>query len=331
MVKLTVICPFYNEEKYIAQCMDSIVKQDFPQNELQVLLVDGGSSDRSRSIAEEYCAKYSFLRVLDNPDRIVPAAMNLAIDQAQGDVILRLDMHASYAPNYFSALVSRLEELHAENVGCPWETDVLNKTPISLAIREVLRNRLGVGNATFRLGSQEVKEVDTVPFGCFPQSVFEKYGKYDVRLVRNQDIEFNKRIARNGGKIYLVPDTSCTYYARETYSALAKNNFLNGKWNIWTVFYTKAFRSLSLRHFVPLLFLCSLILPLLLGLYVPQLVGISALSLGLYFCCVSVEVGRLCVRKHLNFIYLLIAFVTLHISYGVGSLVGILSLPFLKR
>ena len=131
-------------------------------------------------------------------------------------------------------------------MGTVCKTDVLNKTPKTLAIREVLGNKFGVGNSTFRTGITEEQDVDTVPFGCWRREVFEKYGLYDVRLVRNQDIELNKRIKRGGGKIYILPDTYCTYLARETWSALAKNNYGNGKWNILTVWYTKMFSSLSI-------------------------------------------------------------------------------------
>lgn len=331
MIKLSVICPFYNEERYVRQCVEGILSQDYPLQETEVFFVDGRSTDRSRELLEAYAAQYPFIHILDNPQRIVPVAMNLALERAQGEVVIRLDMHATYAPNYFSALTRRLAELSADNVGCPVQTDVLRKTPRSLAIREVLCNRLGVGDSLFRLGVQEVREVDTVPFGCFPRSVFERFGKYDERLVRNQDIELNKRILRGGGKIYLVPDTSCTYYARENFSALAKNNFLNGKWNLLTVYYTRELRSLSLRHFIPLLFLLSWTLPLLLGILFSPFVWLAFLSLGLYFIVISFESLKLSFQKRLNFLYLHLSFFILHCSYGFGSLMGLLSFPFLRR
>lgn len=243
---------------------------------------------------------------------------------------MRLDAHASYQPDYFSVLVNGLKKLGAENVGTVCHTDVLNKTPKTLAIREVLSNKLGVGNSAFRTGISEVKEVDTVPFGCWPKSVFEHYGKYDVRLVRNQDIELNKRIKRNGGRIYILPDTYCTYLARETYHALAKNNYGNGKWNILTVFYTKTFSSLSLRHFIPLLFVLSLIVPPLLSLLWFPFIWLTVASLIAYLTLVSIVSSRLAKEKGLSFTRLVITFFVLHLSYGWGSLVGILTLPFIK-
>lgn len=327
---LSVICPIYNEEKYIGQFLDSLLKQDYPKDDLEILLVDGMSKDKTRDIVAGYTAQYPFIRLIDNPDKIVPYAMNRGIEAAKGDIIMRLDAHASYQPDYFSVLVNGLRRLKADNVGTVCKTDVLNKTPKTLAIREVLGNKFGVGNSTFRTGIDREQEVETVPFGCWPREVFEKYGKYDVRLVRNQDIELNKRIIRGGGKIYILPDTYCTYLARETWHALAKNNYGNGKWNILTVYYTKTFSSLSLRHFIPLLFLLSLIVPLLLAFIWWPFALVAAASLLAYTGLLSVVSLKLSIQKNLNFFYLLITFFVLHLSYGWGSLMGILKLPFLR-
>lgn len=326
---LSVICPIYNEEKYIAECIDSILEQDYPKDDLEVLFVDGMSTDRTREIVSGYIAKYPYIQLLDNPERIVPYAMNRGIKSCRGDVVIRLDAHATYASNYFSELVGSLNRLGADNVGCVCKTDVMNKTPKTLAIREVLSNKFGVGNSIFRTGIDKEQEVDTVPFGCWRRDVFDKYGLYDVRLVRNQDIELNKRIIRGGGKIYIVPGTYCIYLARETYGKLAKNNYGNGKWNILTVCYTKQLKSLSLRHFIPLLFVLSLIIPNLLAFFWSPMVLISLLSLFAYTGLLGSVSLKLSIDKRLSFGYLLRTFIVLHLSYGWGSLVGILKLPFL--
>lgn len=328
---LSVIIPIYNEEKYIAKCLDSILEQDYPKEDMELLLCDGMSKDRTREIISKYQGKYPWIQLLDNSKRIAPCAMNVGIEAAKGDIIMRLDAHASYQPDYFSVLVGGIKRLHADNVGTVCKTDVLNKTPKTLAIREVLGNKFGVGNSAFRTGIDKEQEVETVPFGCWPREVFEKYGKYDERLVRNQDIELNKRIVRGGGKIYILPDTYCTYLARETWSALAKNNYGNGKWNILTVYYTKTLSSLSLRHFIPLLFLLSLLVPLLLAFIWWPFALISGVSLVAYTSLLSTVSLKLSINKYLNFFYLLVTFFVLHLSYGLGSLVGIFSLPFAKR
>lgn len=326
---LSVVCPIYNEEKYIAKCIDSLLLQDYPKDDLEIIFVDGMSTDKTREIIATYTEKYPFIKLLDNPKRIVPYAMNAGIKASRGDVIIRLDAHAIYEKNYFSSLTYGLKKFNADNIGSVCRTDVLNKNSKTLAIREVLSNRFGVGNSTFRTGIDRVQEVETVPFGCWKRDVFKKYGYYDTRLVRNQDIELNKRIIRGGGKIVIIPDTFCTYLARETLKALAKNNFGNGKWNILTVYYTKEMRSLSVRHFVPLVFVLSLIVPALIGLFWWPALCVGVLSLCVYLLALGIVSARLALSKGLNFFYLLISFIVLHVSYGWGSFIGILKIPFI--
>lgn len=328
---LSVICPIYNEERYIRGCIESILAQDYPKDDLEVIFADGMSTDRTREIVAEYTAKYPWIRLIDNPKRIVPPALNAAIRASHGDIIMRIDAHASYQPNYFSALAAALERNDADNVGSVCKTDVLNRTPKALAIKAVLAHPLGVGNSSFRTGITEAKEVDTVPFGCWRRSVFDRFGKYDERLVRNQDIELNKRIKAGGGKIVIIPDTFCTYYARETFSKLAKNNYGNGKWNILTVYYTHQLKSLSLRHFIPLIFVLSLLLPAIVGFFWHPLWWLGAVSLIAYTLVVSAISAKIAITKHLSFTYLLASFFVLHLSYGWGSLMGLLKLPFIKR
>jgi glycosyltransferase involved in cell wall biosynthesis len=323
---LSVICPVFNEAKYIEVCIQSILLQDYPKERLEVLFIDGMSRDGTRDTISNYARDYPFIRLIDNPRRIVPVAMNLGIRAAKGDVIIRMDAHAQYPINYFSVLVKRLIELDVDNVGVACRTDVLNKNAKTLAIREVLSNRFGVGNSTFRLGVNEVMDVDTVPFGCWRRSVFDKYGYYDERLMRNQDIELNKRIIKGGGRICIVPDTYCTYLARETFKDIAKNNYLNGKWNVLTVFYTKQFRSLSIRHFIPLVFLLSIVLPILLSLFYLPFILISLFSLFSYLFCITIVCLLLSIRKKVNFLSLFVTFQILHLSYGYGSFVGIINL-----
>jgi glycosyltransferase involved in cell wall biosynthesis len=321
---VSVICPVYNEEKYIIACIDSILFQDYPKDDLEVLFVDGNSTDNTVKLIEEYVKKYPFIVIIHNPARITPVAMNLGIKESHGEIIIRLDAHAIYAPNYISVLVNKLIELDADNVGCIWKTDVLHMNSKSLAIREVLSNRLGVGNAIFRLGISCLKEVDTVPFGCWKRDVFDRFGYFDERLARNQDIELNKRIKRGGGKIYLVPDTHCTYLARETFRGIAENNYANGKWNILTVYYTRHIRSLSLRHFIPMLFLLSLILPISFAWLNRHILYVAVLSLVTYLFLLVTVSFLTSIRKEINLLYLIMSFIVLHISYGFGSLIGII-------
>jgi len=320
---ISIIIPIYNEERYIATCLDSVLESDYPKEQMEILLIDGMSTDRTREIVRHYQEKYLLIRLIENPEKIVPIAMNIGIKEAKGEYIIRLDAHASYPKNYFTKLIAWHQKLDASNIGTSIETDVKNKSNKSLAIRKILSHKLGVGDSDFRIGVNALKEVDTVPFGCFPKETFIKYGLYNERLVRNQDIEFNKRIVKEGGKIYLIPDIQCTYYARETFITLAKNNYANGLWNILTAFYTKNFSSLSLRHFIPLFFVLSLILPLILSIFYRPLIWIGLVSLFSYLALViiiSIKISD----NFKQFIYLVSGFLTLHLSYGMGSIIGII-------
>ncbi len=328
---LSVICPIYNEERYIRGCVESVLAQDFPHDDLEVIFADGMSTDSTRDIVAQYAATHPWIRLIDNPRRIVPTALNAAIQASRGDIIMRLDAHASYPPNYFSALVAAHSRIKADNIGAVCHTDVLHRSPKALAIREVLAHPLGVGNSAFRTGIDAERDVDTVPFGCWRRDVFDRFGLFDERLVRNQDIEMSKRILRGGGRIVIIPDTYSTYYARETFGKLARNNYGNGKWNILTVWYTRELNSLSPRHFIPLIFLLSLIIPLLAGFAWHPLWWLSVASLATYSAVISAVSTRIARRKHLNIFYLISSFFTLHLSYGWGSLVAILRLPFTKR
>lgn len=324
MIEISIICPTLNEEKYIEKCIQSILQQDIDKSRIELIFVDGRSTDKTIELIKGYQEKYAFIQFIKNPERTVPYAMNYGIKAAKGSIIMRIDAHSRFEPNYVSVLSKALIDLNASNVGAVCKTDVIQKTPTSLAIREVLANRLGVGNSMFRIGIDKITPVDTVPFGCYKKEVFNEFGLYNTKLTRNQDIELNKRILRDGGKVYLVPDTFCTYYARETFKALAKNNFQNGKWNILMMKYTKNLDSLSPRHFIPFLFIMSLIVPLILSVFWVPFIGVSIVSLSIYTILICVVSAKIASKKNLRFIVLVKTFFVLHFSYGAGSLIGLI-------
>lgn len=330
METVSIIIPCRNEEKYIGKCLDSIVSTSYPIEFLEVIIVDGMSTDRTCEIVEEYTSKFDFIRLIENPKQIVPVAMNLGIEVSKGDTIIRMDAHAVYPQDYISVLVEWKSILKAANIGTVIETNVMNKNLKSNAIQKVLSHKLGVGNGLFRLGVKNPIEVDTVPFGCFEKKILLEVGGYDERLIRNQDIELNKRIKNAGGKVFLIPFSNCTYFARETWGKLFSNNYRNGFWNIKTVYITKQFSSLSLRHFVPLMFLLSLILPLILSMFYFPFVIITLFSLLLYILTLIIVSLRM-KRSGTTVIHLMTTFLVLHTAYGLGSLFGLFNIKNLLK
>lgn len=327
-IEISIIIPCLNEEKYIRACLDSVVASDFESLSFEILIVDGLSIDTTRQIVQEYMQTYSNIVLLDNPHKLAPYAMNIGINRAKGAYLFVVSAHAKYPKTYFRSLMEYCISLDADCVGPVLITDTRTDTKISKAVKNVLSHKFGVGSS-FRSGVEKVTKVDTVPFGCYKKEIFDKVGLYNEKLTRNQDIELNKRIINQGGAIYLVPDVACTYYARETLSALAKNNFENGRWNILTAFYTKTFKSLSLRHFVPLFFVLSLIVPMVLSLIESRLLWISLVSLCSYLALVIIISYKLS-RKDKNFWQTVMTFFVLHISYGMGSLKGIIDVLILS-
>ncbi|BAF71062.1 glycosyltransferase family 2 protein [Sulfurovum sp. NBC37-1] len=318
MTEISIIIPCLNEGNYIAACIDSINRSGLESYEL--IFVDGGSSDATAEIIQRY--QDIHIKLLYNPRKFTPISMNIGIKASTGKYIFIISAHAEYPKSYFSDLAAYIKKFNANCVGGVLITEVKNKNPKSIAIKKVLTDRLGVGNADFRTGVDKVKKVDTVAFGCYSRETFEEYGLYDERLVRNQDIEINKRIVHGGGSIYLVPSVRAVYYARETFTELARNQYQNGCWNILTIYYTKTFASLSLRHFVPLLFLLSLLLPLLFTVAYPKLAWFTFLSLVSYLTLVIIMSFRL-KERWIDLPYLVGAFLTLHLFYGLGSLAGL--------
>ncbi len=322
MNKVSVVIPCRNEEKYISGCLDSFVKSIFPKEDLEILIVDGKSDDNTINIVNEYSKRYPLIRLITNNLQITPVALNLGIQNANNDYILIASAHSEFPRDYLSVLMYQIEKLGADGVGGRLNTDVKNKTKKTQSIIKVLSNKFGVGNSMFRIGAKKPILVDTVPFGLYKKEIFYEVGFYREDLIRNHDIEWSKRLLAAGEKIFLIPEASCTYFARETYKELAKNNFKNGFWNILTVYITNKASSLSLRHFIPLAFILSVILPALLSfIYLPFIAFgiISVLSYLILVLIISIKLND----KTTGIYYLVKAFITLHLSYGLGSLAGL--------
>lgn len=315
---VSVIMPVYNEEKYIENCINSLLKQDYLKEHMEWIFVDGCSTDKTQAIIEKFMSKFpKLIKLLNNPNKTVPYAMNIGIKASAGKYIVRLDAHSEYANNYISKCVYYLNTTDADNVGGVAETR--SNGFVGNAIALMLSSKFGVGNSEFRTNGKS-GYVDTVPFGAFRREVFEKYGLYDERLTRNQDNEMNYRIRNNGGKIYMAQDIRLAYYCRDSIKGIANMATKNGKWNIVTMRLCPG--AMGLRHFIPFILLLSLIIMPILAFLSPVfgwlfLIEVALyLSLSLFFSIKS--------ATELKYIPLLsILFPIFHLSYGFGSLVGL--------
>ncbi|MDD1744391.1 MAG: glycosyltransferase family 2 protein, partial [Candidatus Methanoperedens sp.] len=321
--------PCRNEEKFIGKCFDSIVSNDYPKEKLEVLVIDGMSEDKTKEIAHHYAQRFSFIKVLSNSEKIVPTAMNKGIKNAQGQIIIRMDAHNIYEEDYISKCVKYLQEYNADNVGGIWVTLPGDNGMIAQVIAFALTHPFGVGNAYFRIGFNKPKYVDTVPFGCYKREVFEKIGLFNESLIRNQDIEFNLRLKRAGGKILLVPDIVSYYQARSNLKDLFKQNFWNGFWVIYSIKFAEI--PFSIRHLIPFFFVFLLLSSLLLSFLYNPFIYLFIFIMSIYTTTnlfFSLHISFKNGFKYLPF--LVVSFLTLHFSYGLGSLWGIVRLTFSK-
>src|SRR5947207_6725593 len=213
---VSVIVPCRDEERYIARCLDSIAATDYPRERLAVLAVDGVSEDRTRAIVADYGARYPFIRLLDNPGRIPPTAVNTGIRAARGEILVRVDAHGVYPPNYIPALVAALEQTGADSVGGVLVTLPANDTAIAQGIAIAMSHPFGVGNSYFRVGVREPRWVDTIAFFCCRREAFDRVGLFDETLARDEDSEVNGRLILAAGPSLLRPRAPEHQYARDS-------------------------------------------------------------------------------------------------------------------
>lgn len=322
---LSVVCPIYNEERYIGSCIESILSQDYSKDDLEVLFVDGMSTDRTREIVGEYAQMYPFIRLIDNPRKIVPCAMNIGIRASRGEIIVRLDAHAIFPTKYFSELVQSLNALGADNVGGVCLTLPVNDTPVCRGIANVLSSSFGVGNSYFRIGARDILAVDTVPFGCFRRELFDRIGFFDEELTRNQDDEFNGRIIKNGGRIYLLPHLTISYYARDSIRKVWRMYYQYGLFK--PLVNKKLGMPATIRQFFPPCFVAGVVLGPVLGFVSPWF-WIAYLAVILCYLALATVYSLRYSQKWKDVLLQDYIYFVVHFSYGAGYLMGMMQLLF---
>lgn len=316
-IVVSVIVPLYNEEKYIQGCLDSLIVQTYPKSQMEWILVDGDSTDKTVEIINSYKSAGVYpIILLYNPKKKTPYALNMAIKQASGKYIIRLDAHSYFYPDYIEKCVNYLDTIDADNVGGIAETEASGI--VGEAIAKMLSTKFGVGGSDFRIGEGN-RYVDTVPFGAFRREVFEKVGLFNTKLLRSEDNDMNSRIRNSGGRIWLAEDIRFKYYCRDTVKGILKMGLQNGNALFFTL--KENPKAMSIRHFIPFLFVMSLIILSVLSMFsnaVAWLLFVEIMfyiGLDFYFSFVN--------RRPLCGFVTFWLYPLFHLAYGAGSVLGL--------
>jgi len=289
-----------------------------------VIVADGMSEDGTRRKLAEWRARDSRMQVLDNVRRIAPAGLNAALKVARGSIIVRMDAHSIYPANYVQNCVNTLRRTKADNVGGVVKTMPRNEADGALIVQAVSSHWFGVGGSKYRLEPME-GPADTVPFGCFPRGLFDRIGYFDERLVRHQDYEFNARIRKCGGQVWLDPKIQLQYFNQESVRGLLQQAYLAGRWNIFA--WNLAPYAFNVRHVVPGIFLmflvAGMIAAMMSGTTATLYFAIFALYLALAVIA-AVGQARKLARPRLA-VKLPFAFFAYHVTYGMGLWSGLVA------
>jgi succinoglycan biosynthesis protein ExoA len=334
-VRVSVIMPVFNEGPFIAGALRSLQGQLTPNFDLEILVIDGMSTDDTCQKVKEVCAQDSRLRLLRNPSRYTPAALNLGLRSARGEYVGILGAHASYDPDYIAVCLQEL--LAHDAAGCSGKL-ITAPTDASFQARLVAWTMAHPFASSSRsVRTQPEGYADTVPFPVMQKRALLAAGGYNERLVRNQDNDMNQRLRASGLKLYLTAKTRCVYYARSDIKSFLKHAFSSGLWNAWSLKQNP--ECLSLRHFAPLAFVTLLLIlaSLALGSWatgtgsrtsVLLLAAIFAAHLGAG-AAAGVVVGLR--EKTAIALWLAPLILAFHCAYGLGMLRGFLRRPQLLR
>lgn len=318
--RVSIIIPCYNEQATIRQLLEAIYHQTYPHAEMEVVIADGLSEDATRDEIAAFQSEHPELavRIVDNPRRTIPSAINCAIQASVGKTIVRIDAHSQPYPDYVERCLSALDANLGDNVGGVWEIKPGGESWIAESIAVAASHPLGVGDAGYRIGAQ-ASAVDTVPFGAFRRTLIEKVGYLDETLLTNEDYEFNTRVRKSGGRIWLDPEIVTIYYARSTLRDLTRQYWRYGYWKFRML--RRYPDTLRWRQGLPPLFVASLVGLLLISWW-PLAGWLLSLELIIYVT-VLLLAGVLSSVQHQKaflFIGLPLSIATMHLAWGGGFL-----------
>ena len=320
---VTVVIPAFNEERYIRLALDAALQQEYPAEKLEIIIADGGSTDRTRSIVAEFSREHPNVKLIDNPQRIVSTGLNQAIAAATGDVIVRFDAHCEYPRDYICRLVALKGQTGADNVGGVLVPVGTNYT--QSAVAAAYYSRIGFGGNALKggIGTKEVRDVDTVHGGCWSRMRLLSIGGFDESMVRNQDDELSFRLRKNSGRILQIRDLFVRYHVRSSFRKLFLQFFQYGFWKVAVV--RKHPRQASVRHLMPAVFVLVIISLSVGSLFSPNVALTLATVLACYFTALSVS-SFLETSRESNALWMgvVTALGMMHFGYGMGFLAGVL-------
>lgn len=322
---VSIIVPCYNEEKTIGLLLEAIKKQHYPLEKIEVVISDAYSRDNTKQKILEFSRKNvsPLVLLVDNPPRTIPSGVNIAAKNASGEILIRLDAHSEPNPDYVNISVELLTTKVADNVGGIWDIQPGDSTCISKAIARSAAHPLGVGDAKYRV-SKVAQYVDTVPFGAFFKTTFEKIGCFDETLLANEDYEFNARIKDHGGKVWLDPRIRSKYYARKTLKDLSKQYWRYGFWKVKMLL--KYPKTIRLRQAIAPLFMASIGFLGILSFFIPFARIILGVEFGAYFLSMLfIGIQTAITQKEICYVLMPFAILTMHFSWGSGFLFSLLS------
>ena len=325
---ISIIVPCYNEEATIGLLLDALLEQTYPRQQMEVIVADALSRDRTREVIAAFQQAHPELEVhiKENACRSIPSGLNLAGTTARGDILIRLDAHCTPIREYVERCVNDLEAGKGSVVGGVWSIRAGAEGFIAEAIALAAAHPLGVGDAMYRLAASE-GPVDTVPFGAFRRELFTEMRGFDESLLTNEDYEFNTRVRGAGGTVWLDPQIRSTYVARSTLPALAQQYWRYGYWKLQML--RRHPGSIRWRQALPPVFSASLLLFVLLSLFLPLARFLLFGELALYVLILAAAGLQAAIRwvKPLLMPGLMLAIATMHLAWGGGFLWSLISGP----